>query len=282
MTSIRRPVAIIPAGVVQKEPSSQNHRKRCRGGTPAENETVTDLATKLIKATPFYPTEEDPRIQAPRLMLLAICAVGGGQVLDPEKRLRLIELFMKPVAQGNAAVPAASSSAGANAAAQYELGLHYQNGPELRKGQKEAFKQFEKSAARGYAAAQYELGRCYQSGRGVRKNQTKAVEQFEKSAAQGYAAAEYELGLCYIKGHGVKTIPSAFRLAQQKAIKLFQNLADQGYAAAEYKLGLCYLRGEGVPKDESKALELFEKSANQGYAAAQHEIVLFLNQFLVP
>jgi uncharacterized protein len=60
-----------------------------------------------------------------------------------------------------------------------------------------------KLAEQGDVAAQYSLGVCYQQGAGVAKNEREAVRFFRLAAEQGDADAQYGLGMCYHRGTGV-------------------------------------------------------------------------------
>ncbi|MDR1275864.1 MAG: sel1 repeat family protein [Candidatus Accumulibacter sp.] len=65
------------------------------------------------------------------------------------------------------------------------------------------FKVNHRAAMRGDAAAQYILGVLYQNGEGVRKDYAKAAKWFKKAAEQGDARAQNNLGLLYAEGRGV-------------------------------------------------------------------------------
>ena len=49
---------------------------------------------------------------------------------------------------------------------------------------------YQKAVTQGNAAAQYHLGVCYEDGKGVAQDDTKAVEWYQKAAAQGHASAK--------------------------------------------------------------------------------------------
>ena len=59
-------------------------------------------------------------------------------------------------------------------------------------------------AEAGDADAQFELGMCYYNGDDVKENEEVAVLWFQKSAEQGYAKAQSALGECYNYGNGVE------------------------------------------------------------------------------
>ena len=58
---------------------------------------------------------------------------------------------------------------------------------------KSEFSKNQKQAKKGNAAAQFNLGICYEQGRGVEKDTKKAFEWYKKSAEQGFADAQYNL-----------------------------------------------------------------------------------------
>ena len=60
-----------------------------------------------------------------------------------------------------------------------------------------------KKAEAGDVAAQFNLGLLYDNGEGVRKNAAEAAKWVRKAAEQGYAKAQNSLGLMYAKGMGV-------------------------------------------------------------------------------
>ena len=66
------------------------------------------------------------------------------------------------------------------------------------------FKETFQAAEQGFAAAQYNLGVMYDNGQGVRQDYAQAVQWYLKAAEQGYADAQYNLGLMYEKGQGVR------------------------------------------------------------------------------
>lgn len=83
-----------------------------------------------------------------------------------------------------------------SAAAQYELGRHYQRANELTK----AMTLFEASAEQGYAEAQHALGLMYLSGEGVRKNYSTAARWIQSAAEQGVPVAQFHIGKLMLDG----------------------------------------------------------------------------------
>ena len=65
------------------------------------------------------------------------------------------------------------------------------------------FDEIKALAEQGVAAAQYNLGVMYDNGKGVPENDVEAVKWFRKAAEKGYAYAQFNLGNMYANGEGV-------------------------------------------------------------------------------
>ncbi|HLS17219.1 MAG TPA: tetratricopeptide repeat protein [Paenalcaligenes sp.] len=63
-----------------------------------------------------------------------------------------------------------------------------------------------KLAEQGNAEAQFNLGLMYYFGQEVRQDYAKAAEWFEKAAAQDVADAQFNLGFMYYNGKGVRQV----------------------------------------------------------------------------
>ena len=57
------------------------------------------------------------------------------------------------------------------------------------------FRENLQAAAQGNAAAQFNLGVMYENGRGVRRDDAEAVKWYRQAAAQGLAQAQFNLGV---------------------------------------------------------------------------------------
>ena len=152
-----------------------------------------------------------------------------------------------------------------NAEAQYNIGLMYINGWEVKQDFAKAVEWYRKAAEQGYAAGQFTLGAMYQYGLGVKQDYKKAVELYRKAAEQGNDAGQNNLGYMYWQGLGVKQ-------DYKKAVELFRKAAEQGNDAGQNNLGYMYMKGLGVKQDYKKAVELFRKAAEQGYALGQNSL----------
>ena len=89
-------------------------------------------------------------------------------------------------------------------AAQYELGVMYQNGEGVPQNYSKAVKWFRMAAEQGDSNAQYSLGLKYSVGHGVPQNYPEAAKLHRKSAEQGYSAAQLSLARMYDRGNGVR------------------------------------------------------------------------------
>jgi TPR repeat protein len=91
-----------------------------------------------------------------------------------------------------------------NAAAQFNLGLMYDNGQGVEQDYPEAVKWYSLAAAQGDAQAQYNLGYMYDNGQGTLRNYAEAVKWYRLAAVQGDARAQSSLGMMYANGQGVE------------------------------------------------------------------------------
>jgi TPR repeat protein len=90
-----------------------------------------------------------------------------------------------------------------HAAAQYQLGLLYNNGQGVPRDDTQARQWYEKAANQGHALAQVNLGILYDYGRGVPQDFKMAVRWYTRAANQGNELAQQKLGLLYERGDGV-------------------------------------------------------------------------------
>ena len=98
-----------------------------------------------------------------------------------------------------------------DSAAQFELGLRYQNGVGTKKDLGAAFRWIRRAALQGHPEAQLTLGIYYQHGLGVRRSYFGARKWYGKAAAQGNSAAEYSLGVLYFEGLDVSRSPEPLK-----------------------------------------------------------------------
>jgi uncharacterized protein len=101
-------------------------------------------------------------------------------------------LSLAPMAASAAEKPDAAAGSFADGLAAYERGDHAA-----------ALELFRPAAAEGNAAAQYYLGMAYEQGDGVAQDYAAATKWYREAAQQGIAQAQYRLGALYEYGKGV-------------------------------------------------------------------------------
>jgi len=132
-------------------------------------------------------------------------------------------------------------------AAQYNLGMLYNNGIGTRQDAKSAFQWFEKAATAGDALASYKVG-CYYAGQFagvVIEDPEKALSAKLVAASAGYALAQSDVGNMY-----------ALRGNLPEATRWWTAAGEQSAAQALLNLSEAYRRGQGVTKSLVKSLEL--------------------------
>ena len=82
------------------------------------------------------------------------------------------------------------------------------------------FRENLQAAEQGNAAAQFNLGVMYENGQGVRQDYAQAVQWYRKASEQGDAQAQFNLGGMYAEGRGVR---QDLALAQEWYGKACQN-----------------------------------------------------------
>ena len=151
------------------------------------------------------------------------------------------------------------------AAAQFYLGVAYQEGKGVIQNDSLATYWYMQAAEKGEVAAQHNLGVAYQEGKGVPKDYKMAVSWYKKAAEKGFATAQYNLGIFYLNGVGVSKNDSI-------AAEWFVKAAKQGCADAQGVLGECYNFGWGVSQDYEKAVSLYTQAAKRGSSSAQFRL----------
>ena len=89
------------------------------------------------------------------------------------------------------------------AVAQYNLGIIYEYGRDVRQNDVEAVRWYRKSSEQGVSVAQYKLGIMYDNGWGVPPSDTEAVKWYSDAAEQGHPLAQHDLAFMYAAGTGV-------------------------------------------------------------------------------
>lgn len=98
------------------------------------------------------------------------------------------------------------------------------------------FRENLQAAEQGNAAAEFNLGVMYENGQGVRQDYVQAVQWYRKASEQGDAQAQYNLGLMYYDGRGVR---QDLALAQEWLGKACQN-GDQNSCDNDQRLKAGY------------------------------------------
>ena len=188
---------------------------------------------------------------------------------------------------------------GGDAAAQYQVGVDYQDGDVVGRDFVQAESWFKKAADQGNAQAQLALGLLLEGhNSGIAVDDGQAAALLHKAAGQGLAEAQFQLGLSYRHGIGVTADNAQAaswlgKAAQQKNADAMAELADLyahgqgvskdekqafalasqaaglGSAQGEYELGVAYEQGQGTKKDKGQAIDSYRKAADQGLAQAQ-------------
>jgi hypothetical protein len=143
-------------------------------------------------------------------------------------------------------------------AAQYNLGVLYEDGKGVTKDFAAAAAWYRKSADQGYAEAQNNLANLYTFGLGVPLDVAEAVTWLTKAAEQGNPGAQFNLGIMYTLGQGVAR-------DYGQAHRWLRRAAEQGEAEAQHNLGVMSERGDGVAPDPVEAYAWYFLAAGQGF-----------------
>lgn len=112
---------------------------------------------------------------------------------------------------------------------------------------------FKKAAEQNLVAANYWLGLCYQDGIGVVQNDAFAFECFRKAAEQDLHIAQYQLAFCYLEGKGVE---QNNLIALEWLVKLAEMDFGKNDAETCFLLSELYAQGrKGIEKNEELASE---------------------------
>jgi TPR repeat protein len=131
-------------------------------------------------------------------------------------------------------------------AAQYNLGMLYNNGIGVEQDASKAFHWFEKAATGGDPLGHYKVG-CYYAGQFqgvVTPDHTKALTYKLAAAEAGYVLAQHDVALAY-----------AEMGEYENAAKWLTSAAEQGDIAALAALSEWHKEGRGVRPDLAKAYE---------------------------
>lgn len=150
-------------------------------------------------------------------------------------------------------------------AAQYSMGLLYDQGKGVKKDPKRALQYFQFAVKQNLPAAQYYLGMKYYAGLGVNKNVTKARDLLTQAAQQEHLQAQFELGQLYDSSLSDIQDP-------QLATEWFIKAAENGYGPAQHSLASHYLTGRGATLSLEKGVFWLQKAAEQNDADAMRDL----------
>ena len=94
-------------------------------------------------------------------------------------------------------------AANGDATAQYNMGIFYRDGVEVRRDQVEALRWFLKAANGGNMLAQYAAGLAFYKGHGSNPDPQAALNYFLNAALEGHATAPLHIGKLFFSGEGV-------------------------------------------------------------------------------
>lgn len=136
-----------------------------------------------------------------------------------------------------------------------------------------AFQLIKPVADRGEPAAQYNMGVLFQNGLGVPQDYTAAVKWYRLAADQGYTLAQNNLGLMFRYGLGVAEdygeAINWLKLAAQPSFDWIRLTRNPGNADAQFNLGQMFDLGLGVPQNLVEAIKWYRLAADQGSIHAQ-------------
>ncbi len=193
-------------------------------------------------------------VSALGLAIAVIAAAPVGGAVAGDENYAQYRLGLKAYQQGNydeaLAIwqPLADSG---YAAAQFNIGMLFQNGVGVDKSITTANDWFQKAVDRDFAPAQLAMGRAYMDGIGVDQNIDRALVLLTSAAEQGHAQAQYEVGVIYREG-------SIVQRDQVRALEYFLLSAEQGDPEAQYHAAFMYGSGYGAPQDFALAYMYYD------------------------
>lgn len=152
-----------------------------------------------------------------------------------------------------------------NSAAQYSIGLLYEQGKGVKKDSQRALQYFQLASAQNLPVAQYYLGMKYFAGLGVKKDIHKARRLLTRAAESDYLMAQFQLANIYDKGNGKKR---DLALSTQ----WFTRAAENGYGPAQHSLATRFLTGRGTSLDLHQGIFWLEKAAEQNDYDAMRDL----------
>jgi len=133
---------------------------------------------------------------------------------------------------GAAELPQRKAAERGDTDAQYQLGIMYLNGDQVRQDPIEAIKWLSLAARSKHMLASITLGDIYYQGDALQEDYSEAAKWYKIAAVQGDQKAQYVLGNMYKNGLGVDRSTS-------NAVKWLRKAAAQGHKKAQREIGGC-------------------------------------------
>lgn len=153
----------------------------------------------------------------------------------------------------------------ANPAAQYSMGLLYDQGKGVNKDPQLALDYFHSAAEQNLPAAQYYLGMKYFAGLNVKKDLFKANQLLKKAAQADHLQAQFQLANLYDRESG-----SSANL--ELATYWFTKAAENGFGPAQHSLATRFLTGRGTTLDLERGIFWLTKAAEQNDYDAMRDL----------
>ena len=143
------------------------------------------------------------------------------------------------------------------------LGLMYENGKGVEKGNAKELELYTYASNEGHARATVKVGIFVHDGLGTEKDVAKSVEYFEKAKAMGDPEADDMLAFVYTRN------TTEDGTDPKKAFEFNLKRAEEGDVEAQYMVYQAYNEGVGVEEDRTIAREWLKKAADNGHVTAQ-------------
>jgi uncharacterized protein len=159
----------------------------------------------------------------------------GGQLYRAKNYTAAVPVFLEAAKLGNAA-------------AQLQVGWHYEFGKGVRRNLKEAFRWYLAAAEQGNPLAQCNLATMYETGNGIGENWMQAAHWYLQAAKQNDVRGLYNMGRAYEFGVGVPQNRSA-------AISFYRKAAAKGDSQAAFAVrGLSQVGGIGFRTEQERQI----------------------------
>jgi len=150
-------------------------------------------------------------------------------------------------------------------AAQYSIGLLYDQGSGVKKNTERAIDYLQSAADQGLPAAQYYLAIKYYNAFDVKKNAYKARQLLLGAAQQEHLKAQFQLANLYAKGEGGSE-------NQTQATYWFITASENGYGPAQHSLAARFLTGKGTDVNINRGIFWLTKAVEQNNSDALRDL----------